>query len=420
MGFIGRMEVTIPDILRTVNLNKKSGKLTLTRVGNTVDILFKHGTVISAASNSTRNFLGQILISQKRLTENDLTAALDVQHFSADKKKLGAILVEKGLITHEELQETIRQQVEDVISQCLTWENGFFRFDIMDPETDDEIDDEIVVDATECPAKTGIDPEHLLLEGTRRLDERQRTEGSIPCTPAGTVRPTPHVPAADHPDDRQQPVKPPWLIREAPPAFTHELAAAETRKPLTAKESVPAGSPSLQANAHASPQENRSPVADEITLSSSISPWVLIMKLAPDVVSRGVLLSVWTGGFTGFDQFGMDGGKDFGDKQVCNITIPRSESSIFAATASRRTTYRGEIGPGKMNDYFLNQLGGKRPQEAVLIPIIMAGKVVAIFYGDDAGTGQPIGDLEQLEAIIGQTFSTIERSLLRHRSKTRA
>jgi len=161
-------------------------------------------------------------------------------------------------------------------------------------------------------------------------------------------------------------------------------------------------------------------ITDEIMLSSPIAPWVLIMHLAADVVSRGVLLFVRSDGITGHVQFGVGGARDSGDERIINIKIPLREPSIFAAATHARTTYRGKIGPGKWNDYFLNQLGGKRPDEAVIIPIIVAGKVVAIFYGDDAGSGTPLGDVERLQTLVGQTFSAVEASILEKRGRAPA
>jgi hypothetical protein len=184
------------------------------------------------------------------------------------------------------------------------------------------------------------------------------------------------------------------------------------------EEPLPAGAAPSPANPEAALHDvQSSSIADEITCSSPISPWVLIMNLACDVVSRGVLLSVRREGFSGFDQFGVERGADFGDEGTSKIKIPLNEPSIFTAIAHRRMTYRGKIGPGKWNDYFLDQLGGKRPHEVLIIPIVVAGKIVAIFYGDDAGTGKPFGNIQRLEAIIRQTFGAIETAILAKRSK---
>ncbi len=551
MGFAGRFELSVPDILQILSLGKKTGKLRLSRLGNTGEILFKNGKVIYATCDSTRSTLGQLLISQKHLTEDDLMAALELQHLSTDsKKRLGAILIEKGIITPEVLQQAIRHQVEQVILEILSWDNGFFRFDMMEITTDDEI----TVELSAFLPKTGISPEILLLEGVVRLDERQKSIKRTPPVPPATPASTSHVPVASHLDSRQKvetpprpepldsargkPVegprppparpspevladliegqwegeRPPWIKSEASPDPTpgvriEERGQVETPprpepldsargkhvegprppspKPPARPERVEGPRPApdvplrpapavprpervegpaaeippptiparperfdvahrpepVEGLVEGPPREQsvpapvapsgRSPegplldlepsrITDEIMLSSPIAPWVLIMHLAADVVSRGVLLFVRSDGITGHDQFGVGGGRDSGDERIINIKLPLREPSIFAAATHARTTYRGKIGPGKWNDYFLNQLGGKRPDEAVIIPIIVAGKVVAIFYGDDAGSGTPLGDVERLQTLVGQTFSAVEASILEKRGRAPA
>ena len=520
MGFAGRFELSVPDILQILSLGKKTGKLRLSRLGNTGEILFKNGKVIYATCDSTRNTLGQLLISQKHLTEDALMDALELQHLSTDStKRLGAILIEKGIITLEVLQQAIRHQVEQVILEILSWDNGFFRFDIMEITTDDEI----TVELNEFLPKTGISPEILLLEGVVRLDERQKSIKRTPPVPPATPASTSHVPVASHLDSRQkvetpprpervegprppspepparpspevladliegqwEGARPPWIKSEASPAPdpTPGVQIEERRQvetpprpepldsargkhvegprppspepparpervegprpapdvPLRPAPAVPAAeipTPTIPAaieppvpapvapsgTSLEGPFQEIEPsrITDEIMLNSPIAPWVLIMHLAADVVSRGVLLFVRKDGITGHDQFGVGGGRDSGDERIINIRLPLNEPSVFAVTANHRTTYRGKIGPGKWNDYFLNQLGGKRPDEAVIIPIIVAGKVVAIFYGDDAGSGTLLGDVERLQALVGQTFSAVEASILEKRRKPSA
>lgn len=604
MAFIGRLDLTVPDLLQILSLGKKTGKLRLSRLGNSGEILFKDGKIIYAASDSTRNTLGNILISQKHITETALMAALEMQHLSPKSKRLGAILLEKGIITPAVLQGAIRYQIEQVISEFLIWEGGFFRFET----TEIAIDDGITVDANEFLAKAGIAPEHFLFEGTIRLDETHKTQhtpqatlgarpsptsdpsaasqfdedreaerlpqgrpGATPAPPAGqqapsrldtrrepkqaprampgTTPPPPPGPAAVSrsdgrreaerparatpavtpapPADRQAPSPldarreavrpshaapgpppPPSSAMPAPtrpdetrdaerrqrvtpggasasptddstikthlgerreahppprpaptttpprttdpaavsrsgarreaerpvpatpaatpaPPPTADLSASETSKPSVPTdhdgEPVPAGPSFSHPTAESLPQDVDFPsITDEIMLSSPISPWVFIMHFAADVVGRGVLLSMEKDGVTGHDQFGVSDGAESGDEVVRHIKIPLSEPSIFTSIASRRTTYRGKMDPGKWNDYFLEQLGGTKPHEVVLIPIIITGKVVAIFYGDDAGTGKPLGDVKPLEAFVGQTFSAIEASLLEKKSKASA
>ena len=505
MGFVGRFEMTVPDILQILSLSKKTGKLTLSRLGNSAEILFKNGMVISAISDSTRHTLSNILISQKRLSESALMAALELQHLSSDNKRLGAILIEKGIVTREVLQEALRAQIEQVMSEFLGWETGFFRFDMTEVVSDDGI----TIDVGAFLGKAGMKPELLFLDGTHRLDDRREAE--MPPRPEHVegARPEQFGPESFDPelktegltaeghveglpaglvDRRRENDRPPWIKPEASPAPdpTPTVRIEERRQvetpprpePLdsargkhveglveglaaeTPTPSIPAGreppvpatpvasqtSPAVSAGEALKPttstaKEQQGPtsaapsgislegpfqeiehsrITDEIMLNSPIAPWVLIMHLAADVVSRGVLLFVRKDGITGHDQFGVGGGRDSGDERIINIKMPWNEPSILAATTHARTTYRGKISPGKWNDYFLNQLGGKRPDEAVIIPIIVAGKVVAIFYGDDAGSGTPLRDVERLQALIGQTFSAVEASILEKRNKASA
>jgi len=193
VGFAGRFELTVPDILQILSLSRKTGKLTLSRLENSAELLFKNGMVIFATCDSTRHTLSNILISQKRLTESALMAALELQHLSSDNKRLGAILIEKGIITHRVLQEALRYQIEQVISELLTWENGFFRFDMIEIATDDGV----AIDVGEFLAKAGMRPELLFLDGTHRLDNRreaemprpERVEGPRPLAPEPPARP---------------------------------------------------------------------------------------------------------------------------------------------------------------------------------------------------------------------------------------
>jgi hypothetical protein len=553
VGFVGRFEMTVPDILQILSLSKKTGKLRLSRLGNTGEVFFKHGKVTFAASDSARHTLSNTLISQRRLTESALMAALELQHLSSDNKRLGAILVEKGIITREALLETLRSQIEQVMSEFLSWENGFFRFDM----TEIAADDGIAIDVSEFLTKSGIHPELLFHEGVSAADGSHEVEASRPefldaargrpiagepseefhterfdigfdgeTSASGSAerfdvaqtsaelsrmpRPEPLDAARDKRVEgpRPEPIKgpladlterqwegerPPWIKPEASPSPALELEptiriveavterprpapkvplnpapavprpepldadaargkpldaardkrvegpapapsaasktppavpAAKAPKPMTStsnEASVPTGAapsgPSLEGPF---PEIEPSRITDEIMLNSPIAPWVLVMHLAADVVSRGVLLFVRKDGITGHDQFGVGGARDSGDERIINIKIPWNQPSILAAAVHARTTYRGKISAGKWNDYFLNQLGGNRPDEAVIIPIIVAGKVVAIFYGDDAGSGTPLGDVERLQAVIDQTFSAVEASILAKRGKVSA
>jgi hypothetical protein len=150
LAFTGRLEgLTVFDILQYLGLLKKSGKLTLTRLGSSGVFLFRDGEVISAACDSVQNALGNILIKDEYLTEDALRIALELQHLSPQWKRLGTILVEQGFVAPGVLYQAIRNQTEQVLIELMTWDAGFFRFENMETTGEDSI-------------VAGIDPEHLI------------------------------------------------------------------------------------------------------------------------------------------------------------------------------------------------------------------------------------------------------------------
>ncbi|MFQ5990167.1 MAG: DUF4388 domain-containing protein, partial [Candidatus Methylomirabilales bacterium] len=140
MAFTGRLEgLTVFDILQYLGLLKKSGKLTLARVGSSGVLLFRNGEVVSAASDSVQNALGNILIKHENLTEDALKIALELQHLSPQWKRLGAILVEQGFVTPDLLSQAIRNQIEQVLFEVMTWNTGFFRFEDMETTSEEDL-----------------------------------------------------------------------------------------------------------------------------------------------------------------------------------------------------------------------------------------------------------------------------------------
>jgi tetratricopeptide (TPR) repeat protein len=80
--------------------------------------------------------------------------------------RLGELLVEQGALSAEDLNRAIRVQIEEAVYHLFTWKQGTFNF-----EADATPDQDFVV---------SINPESLLLEGARRVDEWGLMENKIP------------------------------------------------------------------------------------------------------------------------------------------------------------------------------------------------------------------------------------------------
>src|ERR687895_1174653 len=100
------------------------------------------------------------------LREASLPDVLQLQTRQRDKR-LGELLIEQKILTREELHRYIRLQIEEAVYFLFTWTQGTFSFeaDVLPDERDFLV---------------SINPESLLLEGARRVDEWSLIEKKIP------------------------------------------------------------------------------------------------------------------------------------------------------------------------------------------------------------------------------------------------
>src|SRR5512143_2209074 len=104
MSLVGRLEdLALPDIFQIISLSKKTGTLIVRSRRGTGMVVFKDGQVIQSASDSIRDTLGNILVSQGMLTETSLASALGAQQREPDKP-LGMILTDMGALSGETLE----------------------------------------------------------------------------------------------------------------------------------------------------------------------------------------------------------------------------------------------------------------------------------------------------------------------------
>jgi hypothetical protein len=60
-------------------------------------------------------------------------------------------------------------------------------------------------------------------------------------------------------------------------------------------------------------------------------------------------------------------------------------------------------------------IGKGRANECVLIPMINNSELLVILYGDNAGSGRPIGKLRGLELFLVQAGMTLENTFLQRK-----
>jgi hypothetical protein len=87
---------------------------------------------------------------------------------AGDKRRVGEILVAHGIVTPRDIDRFMRQQIETVVFDLMSWSEGFFSFSEEPPRP---IRKDIAV---------RVSTESLLMEGARRIDEWSRMADKIP------------------------------------------------------------------------------------------------------------------------------------------------------------------------------------------------------------------------------------------------
>lgn len=163
-------ELGIHDVFQLLDLSRKTGALRVTSElrHNEGKIYFDSGVVVSAEIRSNPHPLGALLLRTGKITEADLERARDMQQRQGDKRRLGEILVALGVITAREVERQIHFQIEEVVFEVMSWNEGYFSFA-------EEVESKVPTELT-----VRIPVEALLMEGARRIDEWSRIESRIP------------------------------------------------------------------------------------------------------------------------------------------------------------------------------------------------------------------------------------------------
>src|SRR5690606_3763578 len=163
-------EASLADVVQLLFLGRRSGCLSVASERNFASIWFDDGWIIFASMVSRSDRLGERLVASGRLSQAALDEAIAAQS-AVPGQRLGAVLVRLGHLSREELDLELRRQVEETIYTLFTWTSGTFSFEAGVTPEDGE-------------ATVRLNPEGLLLEGARRVDEWSVIAKKIPSLDA--------------------------------------------------------------------------------------------------------------------------------------------------------------------------------------------------------------------------------------------
>ncbi len=166
MPLTGNLETfNLNSIFQLLGDDQKTGVLKVRNQDKEIRIYIKDGEIIYATGSQKKDRLGQFLKNNDLISQEQLLASL--KKAKTEKKALGKILIEQGILSSQKLQEIIQQQIEFLIFNLFLWDQGEF-----------EYNDAALNLKGMIVAKINV--VRLLLEASRRIDEISIIKKHIP------------------------------------------------------------------------------------------------------------------------------------------------------------------------------------------------------------------------------------------------
>jgi hypothetical protein len=152
-----------PDLIQALHAGRATGKLTLTHGGVGKSVFFEAGRLTFASSSSVDDRLGELLLRRGRISLRQLVEAGRVV---APGRRLGAILVEQGILSPKDLVRAVVEHTQEVIYSLFGWTEGRYRFE-EHPE------------ATAEAITLRMSTPNIILEGIRRIESWSRIDHAV-------------------------------------------------------------------------------------------------------------------------------------------------------------------------------------------------------------------------------------------------
>ncbi len=169
MAFEGNIEdFGVADVLQLVNSQAKTGVLAFHNRRETISLGFENGMISSAFHNKKGVLkpIGDYLVLTEKISKEDL------KKFERISRSKGVaivdILVENGVLTKEDLEQIIEFKIQEIVDELFTWKKGEYKF---------ELGERLYLKSRYSAL---VNPQFLILEGMRRIDEWPRIKESIP------------------------------------------------------------------------------------------------------------------------------------------------------------------------------------------------------------------------------------------------
>lgn len=169
-------------LLNLVNLARKTGLLIIQGQAGTARLYFREGKLIHANIGSADGHLADMLLKAGKLSPEQ-AQMIQAQAEMQSDKQLGLALMNAKYVTQDDIVQSVKEHMLDIVYTLFNWGEGDFQFDQNILPSDDRI-------------AVPISLENVVLEGSRRIQESELLQTELPDLNSVALRFT------DNPDTR--------------------------------------------------------------------------------------------------------------------------------------------------------------------------------------------------------------------------
>jgi tetratricopeptide (TPR) repeat protein len=166
MAFQGDLRnIGLATVFQNLNQNVQSGTLRVERDELQRFVFIRDGRIaMFTVGAGVETPIGEFLIRAGKITPDDLDSAVKKRRKGS---RLGGVLERAGQIDEKATEAAVRQYIEEELYDLFTWTDGKFEFQEGAPS-------EELFDLEMRNTKIALDPNGIILEAARRVDEWER------------------------------------------------------------------------------------------------------------------------------------------------------------------------------------------------------------------------------------------------------
>lgn len=161
-------DVSLNQLLNLIHLAHKTGVLTIHSddgVG-AARLYFREGKLIQAMREGQNARLTDVLVRMGKITPEQAKSVQSRSKIETDKE-LGLLLIQFGILNQNDIVQGVKSYLLDIVYNLFTWPSGAFRFEPNQLPPEERVTVPISLD-------------HLIIEGSRRMQEWERLRGDLP------------------------------------------------------------------------------------------------------------------------------------------------------------------------------------------------------------------------------------------------